>query len=293
MPSVYCWTVRRSASITCGSLSEVFKEVERVVQLTGRSLVRIPAPTGCLSKCPWARCWTPNCSWWTLHGADSTICVCMCASSVVKCFERPLDWKRYRNAHPFIVVYIMCIIESVMYSVVSIIRRPLLVSTPSINSLHIFNISIYCSLGIGWTIGLTEVSSCGTRGGNCVCMANVRPLKQTHIHTHTHTSILILRLINKHSGQRQQSLQSHKSSKINTCIHSTIHLYCLRWSQLWPPALVHPILGLNGMTYSPMNDECVRAHVCLSVCVPFMAGGRLQAEGCQRHKKNLYHSGVT
>ena len=37
-----------------------------------RLLVGLPVPPSCMSKCPWARYWTPNCSWWAvdiLHGS--------------------------------------------------------------------------------------------------------------------------------------------------------------------------------------------------------------------------------
>ena len=40
----------------------------------GRSLVEIPAPPGwvsCMSKCPWAWYWTPNCSWGPLRWASN------------------------------------------------------------------------------------------------------------------------------------------------------------------------------------------------------------------------------
>lgn len=36
--------------------------------LIGRSLVRIPAHRSYVSRCPWARHRTPNCSWCALHG---------------------------------------------------------------------------------------------------------------------------------------------------------------------------------------------------------------------------------
>lgn len=98
-----------------------------------------------------------------------------------------------------------------------------------------------------------------------------------HTYTHVYTSIFILKLLNKHPGQRQQSLQPHKSSKINTCIHSTIHLYCLRWSQLWPPALVHPILASPpGLTARWVMSVYVHTRIFECMCALY---GREETTG--------------
>ncbi len=42
--------------------------------LNGRSVVRFPAPFVCMSRCHWARNWTPYCSWWLRHW-----CIIVCA----------------------------------------------------------------------------------------------------------------------------------------------------------------------------------------------------------------------
>ena len=55
--------------VYCGSVGRVGHLV------IGRSPVRIPAPSSCMSKCPWARYWTPSCSWWAVV---AVINVCMC-----------------------------------------------------------------------------------------------------------------------------------------------------------------------------------------------------------------------
>ena len=49
----------------------------------GRSLVWILAPLSCVSNCPWARYWTPNCSWWavgTLHRSLRHQCLNVCVN---------------------------------------------------------------------------------------------------------------------------------------------------------------------------------------------------------------------
>ena len=51
-----------------------------------RALVRIPGSPSCMSKCPWARYWTPNCSCW----ATSAIGVWM--GECDECFEWSVDW---------------------------------------------------------------------------------------------------------------------------------------------------------------------------------------------------------
>ena len=55
--------------------------MSRAGRLVIGSVVQIPAPPSCMSKCPWARYWTPNCSWWAvgaLHGRVYVISVWMC-----------------------------------------------------------------------------------------------------------------------------------------------------------------------------------------------------------------------
>ena len=59
-----------------------------------RSLVRFPAPPSCMSKRPWARYWTLNCSWWAVGALHGSLChQCMNVASVVKRFEQSVDWK--------------------------------------------------------------------------------------------------------------------------------------------------------------------------------------------------------
>ena len=61
-------------------------------------------------KCPWARYWTPDCSWWavgTLHGSLYHQCVCewVNLTSVVKwLWAVSRLQKRYRNESPFSIM---------------------------------------------------------------------------------------------------------------------------------------------------------------------------------------------
>ena len=63
---------------------------------TGGRWFESPAPPGRMPKCPWARYWALNCSWWavsTLHGSLSIsvwMCVWLCA---IKHSERCVDWR--------------------------------------------------------------------------------------------------------------------------------------------------------------------------------------------------------
>ena len=55
---------------------------------------RIPAPPGCMSKCPWARYLTPNCSWCAVGFLHGSLChQCANVASAVKRFEQYADWK--------------------------------------------------------------------------------------------------------------------------------------------------------------------------------------------------------
>ena len=64
-----------------------------------RSPVRFFSSPGCTSECPWARYWSPNCSWWAgRHLAWQpllSLCECVCewvnVISVVKCFKWSAD----------------------------------------------------------------------------------------------------------------------------------------------------------------------------------------------------------
>ena len=60
----------------------------RVSLVIGRSLVWIPAPPSCMSKCPWARYWTPNLllmsRWHLAWQSLPLVCECVNLTSVVK-----------------------------------------------------------------------------------------------------------------------------------------------------------------------------------------------------------------
>lgn len=60
---------------------------------------------------------------------------------------------------------------------------------------------------------------------------------------HTCTSTSTSGSPNKHPRQRLQTRQPDESSKRNACTYSTIHLYCLKWSQLWPLAPTQPVFN--------------------------------------------------
>ena len=63
--------------------------------VTGRSLFWIQFPPRCMSKCPWAEYWTPNCSWWavgTVHGSHQCENVCV-NEWIWQVFCWSVDWK--------------------------------------------------------------------------------------------------------------------------------------------------------------------------------------------------------
>ena len=86
------------------------KHVALVCRLViGRWLVPIPSSPSLMPKCPWARYWTPNCSWWAVGTLHDSLCL-QCIGECDKCCK----WfcavsrleKRYRNASPFTITYL-------------------------------------------------------------------------------------------------------------------------------------------------------------------------------------------
>ncbi len=52
------------------------------------SVVRSLAPPVYMSKCPWARCWILNCSWWLRHWCELCVYECMVSRMVPDVCER-------------------------------------------------------------------------------------------------------------------------------------------------------------------------------------------------------------
>ena len=64
-------------------------------------LVQIPAPPKCMSKCPWARYWTPNCSWQSLpsmYGSMNPFIESLWTKALAKCLNENENWLLLRRS---------------------------------------------------------------------------------------------------------------------------------------------------------------------------------------------------
>ena len=74
----------------------------------GRSLILIPAELSCMSKCPWAKYWPPNCSWCadgTLHGGlchqwGPCVELATCPGCILPSPRDSWDWLQQKTPRP-------------------------------------------------------------------------------------------------------------------------------------------------------------------------------------------------